>query len=323
MESNGLLTFHLGKMRELVKLNPEGNYALTDEGKEALRIVEATKNQSQRGSFPRPSVRVPHLTTVLACLVLVLVVLASVSAIEYTQIQGLDSRLGTTPSTITSTTTVTQIVNEGQICDIGGSLSNSPSAHDTNCQESITLFVGIGDTTLKSGGNLTISLSVQNNVNSPRQINATGFPLLPSGANPNNGGYYFYTLPSIPVCGLSPFDAPVPAFVMIYNSSGSPLLLNNPSNGISIPVTFLATNSSTGVSSFVMCLSLGSPTYHFGSSQALSTTINMGGYWTSPRQTTALTPIASFQHFSPGKYTLVAFDAFGDSVILPFTVMAG
>ncbi len=35
MESNGLLTFHLGKMRDLVRLNPEGNYALTDEGRDS------------------------------------------------------------------------------------------------------------------------------------------------------------------------------------------------------------------------------------------------------------------------------------------------
>ena len=260
----------------------------------------------------------------LACLVLVLVVLASVSAIEYTQIQGLNSRLGTTPSTITSTTTVTQIVNEGQLCDIGGSLSNSPSAHDTNCQESITLYLGIGNTTLKSGANLTISLSVRNNVNSPRQINTTGFPLLPSGANPNNGGYYYYyTLPGIPVCGLSPVDAPVPAFVMIYNSSGDPLFLNNPSSGIPVTLSVSTSGSSTGTF-FVMCLSLGPPTYSFAASQALSTTINVGGYWSVPRQGgTPLQGVSGYQHFSPGKYTLVAFDAFGDSVVLPFTVTSG
>ena len=102
------------------------------------------------------------------------------------------------------------------------------------------MSLGMGNTTVPSGSNLTISLSLQNNLNAPRQINTTGFPLLPYGANPNNGGYYYYTLPNIPFCGLSPLDAPVPAFVMIYNSSGDPLLLNNPRSGIQISVSRLA-----------------------------------------------------------------------------------
>lgn len=40
LESNGLLTFHLGKLKDLVKLNHEGAYALTDEGREALRLIQ-------------------------------------------------------------------------------------------------------------------------------------------------------------------------------------------------------------------------------------------------------------------------------------------
>jgi DNA-binding transcriptional ArsR family regulator len=304
LESNGLLTFHLGKLSGLVILNPEGAYALTDEGREALRIVEASKNQNQGGSFPHPSVRVPHLTTVLACLVLVLVVLASVSAIEYTQIQGLNSRVGTTPSTTTVTNTVIQVVTQGQLCDFGGAIASSPSAYDTNCQEGLTLSLGIGNITVPSGTNLTISLLVRNDLNAPTQINATVFPLLPFGTNPNNGGYYDYTLPNIPLCGLSPLDAPVPAFVMIFNSSGSPLLLSNPSN-----------------SGLECSVYLGPSTYHFGAGSALGTTLSIGGYWSVPRQgDTPLQGISGYLQFSPGKYTLVAFDAFGDSVILPFTV---
>lgn len=41
LESNGLLTFHLGKLKDLVKLNSEGDYALTDGGREALRLIQA------------------------------------------------------------------------------------------------------------------------------------------------------------------------------------------------------------------------------------------------------------------------------------------
>ena len=40
LESNGLLTFHLGKLKDLVKLNSEGAYAVTDGGREALRLIQ-------------------------------------------------------------------------------------------------------------------------------------------------------------------------------------------------------------------------------------------------------------------------------------------
>jgi DNA-binding transcriptional ArsR family regulator len=120
IEGNGLLSFHLGKLGGLVKLNPEGAYTLTDEGREALRIVEASKGESHGGSIQLPSVRPQHLKTILAALVVVLIILAAASAIEYNQIQGLDSRVQTTtpfpPGTtltltasITTTTTVTTV----------------------------------------------------------------------------------------------------------------------------------------------------------------------------------------------------------------------
>lgn len=40
IESSGHLMFHLGKLDGLVKTTLEGNYALTDDGREALRLLE-------------------------------------------------------------------------------------------------------------------------------------------------------------------------------------------------------------------------------------------------------------------------------------------
>src|SRR5271154_5849071 len=51
IESNGLLAFHLGKLAGLVKQNEEGDYALTDEGREALRISEASRGEA--GNDPK------------------------------------------------------------------------------------------------------------------------------------------------------------------------------------------------------------------------------------------------------------------------------
>lgn len=105
IESNGLLSFHLGKLTGLVKINAEGSYALTEEGREALRMVEASKKQGQEGPAQHPSVHVPHLKAILAALVVVLIILAAASAIEYNQIGALDSRPQAT-STVTATATV-------------------------------------------------------------------------------------------------------------------------------------------------------------------------------------------------------------------------
>ena len=89
MESNGLLTFHLGKMRDLVRLNPEGNYALTDEGKEALRIVEASRKQAEGQTGQRPAFHLPHQKAILAGIVVVLIVLASFAVYQQEEIAAL------------------------------------------------------------------------------------------------------------------------------------------------------------------------------------------------------------------------------------------
>src|SRR5437870_4818997 len=62
MESSGLLSFHLQKLTNLVKTTSEGAYALTDEGKEALRIAETLRNgRSEDGGkwLTRPLKREP------------------------------------------------------------------------------------------------------------------------------------------------------------------------------------------------------------------------------------------------------------------------
>jgi len=43
LESNGLLTFHLGKLNDLVKPNSDGAYDLTDNGREALRLIQTVR----------------------------------------------------------------------------------------------------------------------------------------------------------------------------------------------------------------------------------------------------------------------------------------
>jgi YVTN family beta-propeller protein len=94
LESNGLLTFHLGKLSGLATLNPEGAYALTDEGREALRIIEASRTpHAERGSSRR-SFHLPRQNrqkALLAGFVLILVVLGSVAVYQQEQIAALNN----------------------------------------------------------------------------------------------------------------------------------------------------------------------------------------------------------------------------------------
>ncbi|MGQ9780955.1 MAG: winged helix-turn-helix domain-containing protein [Nitrososphaeria archaeon] len=53
IDSSGHLSFHLDKLRDLVTTTPEGNYKLTDEGKEALTAIKIIETfVKAKGSKP-------------------------------------------------------------------------------------------------------------------------------------------------------------------------------------------------------------------------------------------------------------------------------
>ena len=81
IESSGNLSFHLNKLSPLVKTDSEGNYGLTDEGREALRMIEASRTPHTEPGPSRPVFRLLQRRGVLAGLVLILVVLIAVSAL--------------------------------------------------------------------------------------------------------------------------------------------------------------------------------------------------------------------------------------------------
>jgi DNA-binding HxlR family transcriptional regulator len=91
IESNGLLAFHLGKLTGLVKLNSESSYALTDEGREALRIIEASRKQPEVHPSQRPALHLPHPKAILAGLLVALIVLGSVAVYQQAQLQSLNA----------------------------------------------------------------------------------------------------------------------------------------------------------------------------------------------------------------------------------------
>jgi DNA-binding transcriptional ArsR family regulator len=100
LESNGLLAFHLGKLGGLVRLNPEGAYALTDEGREALLIVEASRTSNSERASSYPSLRLPRQKAVVAGLVIALIALGSVAAYQQEQIAALNHDISSNLVTI-------------------------------------------------------------------------------------------------------------------------------------------------------------------------------------------------------------------------------
>jgi len=79
MESSGHLSFHLGKLEHLVAMDPNGQYVLTGEGKEARRMIQ-TVEAREGGAHPRRTVSVGR--PLLALLIIAIVVLAAVAAIQ-------------------------------------------------------------------------------------------------------------------------------------------------------------------------------------------------------------------------------------------------
>jgi DNA-binding transcriptional ArsR family regulator len=51
IESSGNMTFHLTKLGSLVRVTAGGTYCLSDEGKEAIRVIEATERVTAGGVF--------------------------------------------------------------------------------------------------------------------------------------------------------------------------------------------------------------------------------------------------------------------------------
>jgi hypothetical protein len=87
IESSVLLSFHLGKLAHLVSPNQDGAYALTDQGKEAVRMIRITKSggSEERTVKVRTPSRRPYLVAI-SILLAVVIALASVAVYQQSQL---------------------------------------------------------------------------------------------------------------------------------------------------------------------------------------------------------------------------------------------
>jgi DNA-binding transcriptional ArsR family regulator len=84
IDSNGLLAFHLGKLGGLVKTSANGDYMLTDDGREALRIMTLKNSIAPHAEKTRYSITPVQIAVLLIAVGLV------IAAFSYPQLRGQD-----------------------------------------------------------------------------------------------------------------------------------------------------------------------------------------------------------------------------------------
>jgi len=105
IESSGHLQFHLGKLSSLVGTTAEGSYTLTDDGREAIRVLKSTSSGSEETATGMKALlgRTNLSKLLLAVLLISLIVLAGVAAYQQQQIATLNRNLSANTVTIGQT----------------------------------------------------------------------------------------------------------------------------------------------------------------------------------------------------------------------------
>lgn len=94
IESNGLLGFHLRKLTHLISPNQEGAYALTEQGKEAVRMIRITRSGGgEEHTIKVRSQNRKAFVVVIAVLLAAVIVLGSVAAYQQNQLGIMSSNV--------------------------------------------------------------------------------------------------------------------------------------------------------------------------------------------------------------------------------------
>jgi len=112
IDSSGLLAFHLDKLTHLVATDSTGSYALTDEGREALKIIQTTTDESSPGKGGRVlGRRIERRNAILAAVVIGILVLASAVAYQQFELSGLSKANSSQSSELVSPTMSVEVSN--------------------------------------------------------------------------------------------------------------------------------------------------------------------------------------------------------------------
>lgn len=125
LESGGHLSFHLNKLRHLVKPSAEGLYTLTDDGREALWSADSlAKSNNSRNTMKNTRRGFNKQKVIIASVLILALIFGGASAYQV----GLRGNLGGHSAATITTTTTGQITSSGSSTTpaaIGGPLSTS------------------------------------------------------------------------------------------------------------------------------------------------------------------------------------------------------
>ncbi len=96
IESSGHLQFHLSKLSSLVATTAGGDYVLSDDGREAIRVLRSTRASSEQAApvaRVSPLRRIGWRTPLLTVLLVAVVVLASVAIYQQDQLAAMNRTL--------------------------------------------------------------------------------------------------------------------------------------------------------------------------------------------------------------------------------------
>jgi DNA-binding HxlR family transcriptional regulator len=183
IESSGLLSFHLGKLTHLVSTNQEGTYVLTDQGKEAVRMIHFTRSAGNDGHAIKVKVsssdKRPYLV-VISVLLAAVILLGSVAVYQQGQLSGLSSTISHDPVLVYGTfatswaTGMTATSTSSQIVFSSSSGVNTTVIPNAGGQYTVSLSGGQNYTiTVYWRSNLSCSTACWPIISAPPTINAT------------------------------------------------------------------------------------------------------------------------------------------------------
>jgi len=160
IESSGLMSFHLGKLTHLVRSTQEGTYALTDQGREAVRMVQITRGQENGQTIKVRSSGKRRYTAAIVVLLVCLLALVSFSVIQQQQISALNQReFG---STFPNTLVYGALASHGWVTGITTTSQTSAITFTSAAGRSYTAYpnaLGQYWTMLPGGKNYTVTVS--------------------------------------------------------------------------------------------------------------------------------------------------------------------
>ncbi|MGA1975714.1 MAG: hypothetical protein ABSG92_08765 [Conexivisphaerales archaeon] len=326
IESSGHLEFHLGKLTNLVTVLQDGSYSLSDEGREALRVIGAegsnptssSKDGGQQATISR---------AVLAGLVAAVILVAAFAGVLYWQSSsslGVERRQ--VANLIQQMNNLTQqLQEESVVCGVNNQTGNfdfSPESAQVVSSSGLGMNLTVSSGSITCGGTVYANVSLFNTLD----VNLT-LPLFTSSLLTDWGHHSAYICGSDLPVQLAVFDGYYTA--SNFSEAGEPLQLAfpdffppcptpvpSPSGLVFLPDSGIA----YGVSSYpslngqLVTVSVSLENFACGVG-ACDDETGASGYYSASTVTNN-----GFLLFQFGAYTIAASDVWGDTALVHFVV---